>query len=202
MEWVMKLVIAWLKKHWFLLFIGFFNLVGVVGLLAIAKSEWFSFLAAEFTGSGTTIATIGLALSTSWLVYVTYRLVRENQQQRDDNERIRKEDRQREISLRIREWAEDSFRLLCMIDTEKTFDMKLLHNIYHFITLKGLAINKNLEILQRNTELDKLIDKALKLSAEQFAWYTKPDADKKVEDFAHGHVDLMFNLVEILKATL
>lgn len=64
-------------------------------------------------------AEILVAIGTALLAFATWELgritVKENRETRDLNERIRKEERQGEISLRIRKWAEDAIKQITIM---------------------------------------------------------------------------------------
>lgn len=68
----------WIKNNWLLIVVSVFTLFGILALFVFLMPEQLSLLNKVFTGSGVTIATIGLAVSTSWLVYVTFLSVMES----------------------------------------------------------------------------------------------------------------------------
>lgn len=180
-------MINWIKKQWLLLVTGAFTLAGIFAILTIVKPEWFAPLAATFTGSGVTIATIGLALSTSWLVYVTFLTLKENQKQREENEQIRNEERKIEISLRIRKWAEDSIEIL--ITWSPAF--KLL-KIRHLSALSDANKLGNVELLEL---VKKVVNKYLELRKSMEKPNITLESVKPIID------DLIDNLSQIIDVT-
>ncbi len=156
--------------------------------------------------------TLVLALATYQLGQTT---IKENQKMREDNERIRKEDReenerirkeelQRERSFKIRKWAEDAMGMLLIVPPPPNNEVKDIwertsrENAYKFIISGSLLAFENADKLPHSKEISKWIEKVIKTNTEIMMYRDNPDADEK--RLSELRFELLGNLFGVINA--
>jgi len=157
----------WLEAHRVLSLTLAFTVVCVLTVLAINDPAHFKSLAEAFTGSGTTIATIGLALSTSWLVYVTFRNLRENQIIRRADIELRTKQRVFDEYLLVLEqicnWAQDAIKTLTPAGSRSDIFLMSMQDDLPAIATKSISIEYDVTSLPENSSLLERINEATDL---------------------------------------